>query len=161
MKIDNLLFKKTIIAFWMVWWLIALWTDFVGGLAHLGWLHASFAPDTNYPGLVKALAMYHSPNWLTLSFFIGILVWSGVSSLAFIWATLALAQPKAIWLHRAKIAFIISITYWLAFFLADQMVMKFDLEENHMVQGGFQLLCFLTLYLLPDHESTDSAATNS
>lgn len=158
MKIDNVLFKKIMIVFWMIWWLIALWTDLVGGFAHLGWLHASFAPDTNYPGLVKALAMYHSPSWLTVSFFIGILVWSAVSSAAFIWATLALSQHKAIWFHRAKIAFIISLTYWLAFFLADQMVMKFDLEENHMVQGGFQLLSFLTLYLLPDHEPTDSAA---
>lgn len=152
MKIDNLLFKKIIIVFWTIWWLIAFWTDLVGGLAHLGYLHASWAPDTNYPGLVKSLVMYHVPMWVPLLFFIGILVWSLLSTLFFIYATIGLHQPKPIWLARARLAFIISLTYWLAFFLADQTVMKFDLEENHMVQGGFQLLTFFAMYLLPDNE---------
>ena len=33
------------------------------------------------------------------------------------------------------------------------MVMKFDLEENHMVQGGFELLTFSSLYLLPEDKN--------
>jgi hypothetical protein len=44
----------------------------------------------------------------------------------------------------------ISMSLWLVFFLSDQVVMMFDLEENHMVQGGFQLLTFMTIHLLPD-----------
>jgi hypothetical protein len=150
MKAQNLLFKKIIILFWMIWWAIALWTDIVSGLAHLGVLHASFAPDINYNSLVASLKMYHAPFWLPLLFFIGILGWSTLSTGFFIWASLGLRQDKTIWMARARTAFIISITYWLAFFLADQMVMKFDTEENHMVQGGFQLLSYLSLYLLPD-----------
>ena len=31
--------------------------------------------------------------------------------------------------------------------------MNFQLEQNHMVQGGFQLLTFLALHLLPDEPS--------
>jgi hypothetical protein len=149
LTINNDNFKKTIILFWTAWWLIALWTDAVGVLAHVGWLSASWAPDLNYPFLADSLKIYHVPDWLTASLFVGILAWSLVSTLVFCWASMAVVANKKIWMYRAKIAFIISLTYWLAFFLSDQLVMKFDLEENHMVQGGFQLLSYLALYLLP------------
>lgn len=149
--IDIELFKKIIIFFWAIWWLIALWTDVVGGLAHLGILTASWAPDSNYPFLVQSLKMYHAADWVAATFFIGILVWSSLATVAFFWASSGvITQKSKIWMRRAQIAFVISLTYWLAFFIADQMVMKFDLEENHMVQGGFQLLTFLALYLLPN-----------
>lgn len=135
--------------FWAIWWLIASWTDISGGLAHLGILQASFAPDTNYPFLVNSLKMYHVPEWLPFLLFIAIIGWSLVSTIAFFWATFAWSKTRKIWLRRAQIAYIISLVFWLSFFLADQLVMKFDLEENHMVQGGFELLTFLALYLLP------------
>lgn len=148
--INNTLFKKLIILFWTLWWLVALWTDVVGGLAHLAWLKAAWAPDTNYPFLVQSLNMYQPPTWLPPCLFIAILLFSLVSTGLFAWASLGLCCSKDIWMRRARFAFIVSLTYWLAFFLADQIVMKFDLEQNHMVQGGFQLLTFLALYILPD-----------
>ncbi|MBN9231646.1 MAG: hypothetical protein J0I93_12465 [Legionella sp.] len=146
----RLSFKKIIILFWCLWWLIALWTDILGLLAHYHYLNKSWAPDGNMPFLIQSLAMYPLPAWAPLIFFLGILLWSLVSTLSFIWASLSLNQPFNVWMRKADIAFIISLSYWLAFFIADQMVMKYDLEQNHMVQGGFQLLCYLTLYLLPN-----------
>lgn len=142
-------FKKIIILFWTLWWLIALWTDVVGILAHNGLLQKSWAPDTNYPFLVESLKMYAVPVWFPQVCMAAILLWSLVSTLAFCRASFSLNKSSTVWMPRADLAFIISITYWFAFFLADQAVMKFDLEENHMVQGGFQLLSYLTLYLIP------------
>jgi hypothetical protein len=98
---------------------------------------------------VNTLKLYPIPTWLPVLFFIGILFWLLLSALAFLWACLSLHKQADIWMSRARVAFIISLSFWLAFFLADQMVFKFDLEENHMVQGGFELLCFFALYLLP------------
>ncbi len=143
------IFKKIIIIFWMFWWLIALWTDVVGLVAHYGLLVKSWAPDTNLPFLIESLKMYPLPTWTPHLFFIGILLWSFVSTTAFVWVCMSLHRDTKTWMRRADIAFIISISFWLAFFLADQLVMKFDLEENHMVQGGFQLLTYLMLYWLP------------
>lgn len=145
----NDLFKKIIILFWTAWWLIALWTDVVGALAHEKLLIATWAPDVNYPFLAESLKMYNAPIWLINILFSGILCWSFLSSAAFCWASIALTQPKTVWLHRAQMAFTISISFWFAFFLADQITMKFDLEQNHMVQGGFELLTLLALYILP------------
>ena len=153
LQINNECFKKTLILFWAVWWLIAFWTDVVGGLAHLGFLHATWAPDANYPFLVDSLKMYSVPDWLVTVFFCGILLWSLLSTVAFFWASLAFSQSAEVWMRRARNAYIISLTFWLALFVADQMIMKFDLEENHMVQGGFELLAFLAMYLLPPEQS--------
>jgi hypothetical protein len=146
------IFKKIIIVFWLFWWLIALWTDVVGIMAHYGLLIKSWAPNNNLPFLTKSLAMYPLPIWAPLFFFIGIILGSFFSTAAFAWACASLHRDTAVWMRRADMAFIISICFWLAFFLADQLVMNFDLEENHMVQGGFELLSYLMLYLLPSKE---------
>ncbi len=147
--LSNECFKKLTVVFWTLWWLIALWTDVTGGLAHLGQLQATWAPDTNYPNLVSSLQIYAIPAWLPPLFFIGIILWLALSSLTFLWATISLGRDKTVWLARARTAYIISLLLWMVFFLADQMIFKFDLEENHMVQAGFEFLCFLSLYLLP------------
>lgn len=144
----QILFKKIIVIFWALWWLVALWTDVIGGLSHLGYLHASWAPDNNYPFLVKSLEMYNVPNWLPAFFYIGINIFSFACVILFVRAVWTLNKPN--WLDNVNIAFIFSMSYWLMFFLADQIIMNFDLEQNHMVQGGFQLLCYLTLYILPN-----------
>ncbi len=150
LKINLLSFKKSIVVFWALWWLIALWTDVVGVFAHFNLLNASWAKDLNYPFLVSSLKMYNVPNWFSGICLAGIILWSFLSTALFISASLSLNKAKRIWLHRTQVAFIVSVSYWLAFFLADQMIMNFDLEQNHMVQGGFQLLTFLSLYILPD-----------
>lgn len=143
-------FKKIIIIFWTIWWIIALWTDIVGVLAHNGLIQQSWAPDSNYPFLVESLKMYYVPDWFPPICMAAIIVWSFLSTLAFCWVCTSLNQPDKYWMQRADFAFILSITFWLALFLADQLVMKYDLEENHMVQGGFQLLSYLTLYIIPE-----------
>jgi hypothetical protein len=146
------LFKKIIILFWTLWWLIALWTDIVGVLKHLRWLDTAWASDANYLFLVDSLKIYSPPSWLPQLLLGGIIVWSLTNASFFIYACLAFRQNEAIWIHRASTAFIISLCFWLALFLADQVVMKFFLEANHMVQGMFELVTFLCLYLLPDKD---------
>lgn len=148
-------FKKIIIIVWTIWWLIALWTDIVGGLAHFGLLVKSWAPDHNYLSLAASLTMYAVPQWLITFLFGGIIFWSFISALLFCWACFHLHKDSSIWMRYADFAFITSISFWFAFFLADQLVMKYDLEENHMVQGGMQLLCYLTLYLLPTEQKSN------
>ncbi len=148
-------FKKITVIFWTVWLAIMLWTDVIGGLAQLGWLHRAWAPNTNYPFLVASLAMYSPPAWLPAVFYGGIMLWELLATWLFLRASLALLckKPLHIWLAYATHAYIFSILLWFAFFIADQLVMKFDLEANHMVQGGMMLLTFLALYLLPHEEN--------
>lgn len=149
--LNNLHFKKIIVLFWTAWWLIALWTDIVGALNHYNILKASWAPDVNFPMLVKSLRMYHPPDWLPTLFYFGIIICSCVVTISFSFASLScIKDAKKIWMRRAEVAFILGLTYWFMFLLADQCVMDFALEENHMVQAGFHLLTFIALYCLPE-----------
>lgn len=148
-KINNALFKKTIIVFWAIWWLIILWTDSVSAAAHLGVLNASWAPD-KYTYFASTLNMYHVPAWFPAFLYVCILIWAFFTVITFMWACFSLNKNKTVWLYRANIAFIISLVFWFAFLIADQIIMRYDIEQIHIVQGGFQLLSFLSLYLLPD-----------
>lgn len=144
--------NKLLVHFWFLWWLIAFWTDMVGALAHVGVLHEPWAPDTNYPFLTSSLSMYGVPAFVVGMLFIGIILWSAINTIAFFIAALHIHRRPNTWRASACSAYVLSLSFWLAFFLADQLVMKFDLEQNHMVQGGFEFLCLLALYLLPTTE---------
>jgi len=143
-------FKRGIVVFWALWWLLAFLTDLIGGLKEVGVIAAPWLPHTNYPGLVEALAPYDPPGWLPPALFVGIIAWSLLSTLLLGLAASTPAQPSTRWLRRVNTAFIASLGLWLAFLLADQVAMKFELEGNHMVQGGFQLLCLMAIHLLPN-----------
>ncbi|MEM7225285.1 MAG: hypothetical protein AAF495_20070 [Pseudomonadota bacterium] len=143
-------FKRIILLFWAIWWLLAFLTDAIGALKEIGAVAAPWLPHTNYPSLVESLAPYQVPGWLPPLLFAGIIAWSFASTLLFAQAAATPREPAERWRRRVNNAFIVSLSLWLAFFIADQIVMKFALEQNHMVQGGFQLLTFLAIHLVPD-----------
>lgn len=149
LRLDNILFKKTIILFWTLWWIIILWTDSISGLAHLSLLKASWAPD-KYNFFADILKMYSVGNWVPLFLYIGILIWTSLIVLFFLWASVGLIGKNDIWLSRARIPFILSLLFWFSFLIADQIIMRYDIENIHMIQGGFQFLSYLALYLLPE-----------
>lgn len=148
--IDNLFFKKCLVIFWCAFWCVTFLTDFGGALTLLGWVHKSWLFADNYTNLVDALKIYSPVHAIVVALFVGILLWSLLSTSLFIRATASLCQPKTVWFPKAQLAFIVTMLFWLSFFVADTIVYKFGLLENHMVQGGFELLCYLALYALPD-----------
>jgi hypothetical protein len=149
-KITNLCFKQFVVVFWFLWWVCALWTDIIGAVAHFGNFQASWAPDINYPYLVKAVAMYNVVELVPIILYAGIILLSGISCILFFRAVISLTKPYEIWMKKAQSAFIFTLGFWILFFLADQIVMKYMEEQNHMVQGGFELLTYLALYILPN-----------
>ena len=143
-------FKQVLVAFWALWWAIAFLTDFNGGLIQLGFTTTKWLAGDNYPSLHNTLAAYGTPTWLAVMLFVGIICWSGLSTLLLAKAALTPFRPREGWLKSVDRAFIVSLGLWLAFFIADQIFLKFGLEENHMVQGGFQLLSYIAIHILPD-----------
>ena len=146
-------FKRLIVLFWALWWLIAFLTDFFGALKETGLYAPYWLSHTNYPALVAATAPYHPPGWLAPLLFAGIIAWSFLATVFYIIAAATPYHMRDTWRRRVDNAFIVSLGLWLAFFIADQIVFKFALEQNHMVQGAFQLLTWLALYVLPDEDA--------
>jgi hypothetical protein len=142
--------KPIFVLFWAAWWFIAFFTDVAGGLSHLQLLHVSWSNDANYLFLVQSLQLFQVPTWIPVVCFIGIIAWSGLSCALFAWASFGFMCNNSHWMRRVDLAFIVSLTFWLAFFIMDQLILNFDLEQNHMVQGGFELLTYLAIKLLPE-----------
>lgn len=101
----------------------------------LGWFSENWLPHSNYPYLVKTIALYDPPRFLARLLFAGIICWLFLSTVFFV---------------RAVFSSTLRRDVWLALFSADQIVMQFGLEQNHMVQTGFQLPTFLAIHTLPD-----------
>ena len=93
-------FKRIIVVFWALWWMLAFLTDFLGGLYLLNVFTEPWVPHSNYPAVVTSLVQYDAPNWLPAVFFVGIIAWSLLSALAFIVAALTPAQPSQRWRER-------------------------------------------------------------
>ena len=146
----RIFFKQGLVGFWFLWWAFAFLTDFIGGLELLGVTSTNWFDGHNYPFLEKTLEPFGATSSVDVALFVGIILWALLSAGLFLIALLTPYAQKDLWMKRADLAYIVSLGLWLAFFLATQVVMNFDLEENLMVQGGFQLLCYLTIYILPD-----------
>ena len=93
MTIPMAQFKRLLVLFWALWWLLAFLTDFLAGLKEIGLFAAAWLPATNYPLLVKSLADYGPPGWLPPLLFIGIIGWSLISTLLFLLAVSTPRQP--------------------------------------------------------------------
>ena len=103
-------FKRIILLFWALWWLLAFLTDALGALVAVGALAASWLPHTNYPFLVDTLAPYHVPEWLPPLLFAGIIAWSFASTILFVIAATTPRQPAVRWYRRVNSAFIVSLS---------------------------------------------------
>jgi hypothetical protein len=128
--------------YWLLWWASALWTDVTGALKVLGVLTAPWAYAENYHFLVKSLQMYSPPNWLPVVFLCAILSCLTLITLIFARACYLQCRKSAQWVVWTVYGFVASQGLWMLFFLADQLILNFSLEQNHMVQASFQLLCF-------------------
>lgn len=148
LRLDNALLKKSIVLFWTFWWIIILWTDGISALAHLGLLNASWAPD-KYNFFADTLKMYSVGSWVPAFLYIGIVLWVSIIVITFLWTSSGLMKKQGVWLPRARIAFILSLLLWFALLIADQIIMRYDIENIHMIQAGFQFISYLTLYLFP------------
>jgi hypothetical protein len=144
------LFKRVLLFFWAIWWAIAFLTDLLGGFKHMSLITTSWIANTNYPFLVNSLKIYPMADFIPVVLYILIIIWSLLSCATFIWSLMGTKTNQANWMKRVDIAFITSLSFWLTFFIADQIILNFDLEQNHMVQGGFELLSYLAFYILPD-----------
>lgn len=133
------------VLFWTIWWIIALITDLVSVFAFFNYLPPTFTHSSSYNDVISTIELYHLPSCLAPILFFAIQLWLIIICIFFIHASLNLRKAKTIWVSHAEKAFIISLCLWLTFFLADQIFLKFSLEENHMAQATFQFISYLFL----------------
>ena len=143
--------KRALLALWALWLTVVLTTNVVDGLKALGLLAASWPfASGNYGFLSATTARYGTPEWLNAALFLGVIAWEGTSAALFwlAWRTYR-RQPDAGkgWRYAA---FTSALSLWLAFAIADEVFITYEVEGTHLRLFMAQLLTLLAVELLPE-----------
>jgi hypothetical protein len=141
--------KLALLAFWAAWFAIVFLTNLFGalraaGVLAPGWKFAS----KNYEMVRKAVSLYGPPDWVARFLFLGVLAWQFAAMCLFAWALQASFAQGAIALPQADAAFAAGIMLWAAFMIADEITIKYAMEQPHELLFIAQVASLLVMHLL-------------
>jgi len=125
--IDNRI-RAGLILFWALYFSIVWLSNTADALKALSILPATW-PFTsgNYMLIVRVVAIYQSPVWLSVLFFAGVILWEGFGAILFWKAFAAVSQQKPTQTISIHQAFGVTIGLWAAFILADEVFLTYML----------------------------------
>lgn len=141
--------KRALLAFWAAWLTVVFTTNLLDGLKALGLLAAPWPfASGNYGFLSATTARYGTPAWLNALLFLGVIAWEGAAAALFwlAWWTLP-RPPGAGWRYAA---FTSALCLWLAFAIADEVFITYEVEGPHLRIFIAQLLTLLAVEVLPE-----------
>ncbi|MDX2248014.1 MAG: hypothetical protein SF052_14610 [Bacteroidia bacterium] len=141
-------FKKLILGFWGLYFVLVFASNLTDGLRATGFLEKSIAfASGNYDLVARVTAIYSTPAWLVALMFVGLLVWELLAGILFFRAWRWQNDPA-----RARsgslTAFTFSIALWCAFILADEFFIAFEvgnLESTHIRLLVAEVVCLLAV----------------
>ena len=140
--------KIALLLFWAAWFSIVFATNLASALKASGMLPLSwkFAPK-NYEMVRKAVSVYSAPAWLPRLLFLGVLAWQLVAALLF-WSALAVSGGAGVPdLALVNAACGAGILLWAAFMIADEVTIKYALEQPHELLFVAQLATLGVMHL--------------
>jgi len=137
--------KRALLAFW------AAWLNLLDGLKARGLLAASWPfASGNYGFLSATTARYGPPAWLNAVLFLGVIAWEGASAALFWLAWWTFRRPPGAGTGWRYAAFTSALCLWLAFAVADEVFIAYEVEGTHLRLFMAQLLTLLAVELLPE-----------
>jgi hypothetical protein len=140
--------KLALLLFWALWFSIVFLTNTFSAMKAAGRLPESwkFASD-NYALVVKAVSRYRAPAWLPRLLFAGVVAWQ-LAAAALFWHALASSGAAGV-LDMAAVnaAFAAGILLWAAFMLADELTLKYAMEQPHELLFVGQLASLVVMHL--------------
>jgi len=145
-----LFLKLAILAFWAAWFAIVFLTNLFGALRAAGILPPEWKfASKNYEMVQKAVSIYGPPAWIARFLFAGVLAWQFLAACLFAWALQASVVAGTIAMTSADLAFTTGILLWAAFMIADEITIKYAMEQPHELLFIAQVACVLALHSLP------------
>ncbi|WP_338875174.1 hypothetical protein WBJ53_06080 [Spirosoma sp. SC4-14] len=125
--IDNRI-RAGLMLFWALYFSIVWLSNTADALKALSLLPANWPfASGNYTLIVRVVAIYQSPVWLSILFFAGVILWEGIGAFLF-WKAFAAVfrqnPTQKISIHQA---FGFTIGLWAAFILADEIFLAYML----------------------------------
>lgn len=148
----GLISLKTLFAIFLLFWAVSFtfsaFSDLFGVLKNLGYIEWKNITNTGYTDLRKLFLDSGLPEFSAAIVFTIVSLWTLINGILFWIALFGLNQPSQIWLKKVKVAYIVSLSYWVLFLWGFQMLLGFGyggqttVYVNHMAQWLFELLTF-------------------
>jgi hypothetical protein len=141
--------KLGLLFFWAAWFSIVTLTNVTSALKALGMLGPSWRlASRNYPMVVKAVSLYDAPAWVPKLLFMGVIAWQAIAAALFWLALASSAGAGVINMDAANMACAAGIFLWAAFMIADEVTIKYAMEQPHELLLIAQLGSLLVMHLL-------------
>ena len=141
--------KLGLLFFWAAWFTIVTATNVTSALKAMGVLGPSWRfASKNYPMVVKAVSLYDAPAWLPKLLFMGVLAWQGLAAALFWYALAASGAAGVIAAAPVNAAFAAGILLWGAFMIADEITIKYAMEQPHELLFIAQVGSLLVMHLV-------------
>lgn len=145
--------KRALLGFWALYLAIVLASNLTDALKALGVLPDAWAfASGNFALVAQVTDIYAVPAFVDAVLFAGVLAWEAAAAWLF-WRAFQRFRSVADGLPAVYAAFTASIGLWMAFILADEFFIAYDvagLEATHMGLLSAHLLSLLAVRLLPD-----------
>ncbi|GAB4031763.1 hypothetical protein [Spirosoma gilvum] len=120
--------RSGLLLFWALYFTIVWLSNSTDALKVLSILPGKWPfASGNYTLIVRVVAIYQSPVWLSGLFFAGVILWEGISAILFWKAFRASVQQSLTQQSAISLAFGFSIGLWAAFILADEIFLAYML----------------------------------
>jgi hypothetical protein len=133
--------KLALIFFWALWFSIVFLTNVFSAMKAAGRLPPSWRfASKNYEMVVKAVSIYGPPPWLPRLLFLGVITWQLGAGTLFWYALADMTVANA--------AFCAGILLFAAFMIADELTLKYAMEQPHELLFIAQVASLLVVHLL-------------
>lgn len=141
--------KLALLLFWATWFSIVFLTNAFDAMKAAGMLPATWRfASRNYEMVVKAVSIYEAPKRVARLLFGGVLAWQALAAVLFWRALGRSASTGAVSLPTADAAFAAGILLWAAFMIADEITIKYAMEQPHELLLIAQLGSLLVIHLV-------------
>ena len=140
--------KLALICFWALWFSIVCLTNAfsamkAGGRLPPDWKFAS----KNYGLVVKAVSLYKAPAWAPRLLFAGVIAWQLLAAALFWYALASSGAAGVLDLAAVNAACAAGILLWAAFMIADEITLKYAMEQPHELLLVAQLASLGVMHL--------------
>jgi hypothetical protein len=141
--------KLGLLLFWASWFSIVVLTNAfsamkAGGLLPPTWRFAS----KNYEMVAKAVSIYAPPPWVPRLLFLGVLAWQLAAAILFWYALMSSGGAGVLNMNAVNAACAAGILLWAAFMIADEITIKYVMEQPHELLLIAQLASLVVMHLL-------------
>ena len=143
------LLKLGLLLFWAAWFSVVFATNLASAMKAAGLLGPSWRfASKNYLLVVKAVSLYEAPAWVAKLLFLGVLAWQLIAAALFWYALASSGGAGIVHMHAADAAFAAGILLWAAFMIADEITIRYAMEQPHELLFIAQLASLLVMHLL-------------